>query len=250
MLTTVRDLCLCFPEVVEQLSQGSPHFKVRGKSFASYVVNHHGDGRVALWLHAKSSDQAALVDADPINLFVPPYVGTRGWIGVRLDRGLPWRRAALLVRDAYVGVAPAALVAQIDDLPQIPGAARPPTLEEVDPFETLRGREILKICRAICGAFPEVREMRQFGCPVWQAGKKTFARARHDNGKLTLCFWVGIETQGLMCADARFYVPPYLGVRGWIAIDVTRRADAREIEALALASYRHFALPRMRRLLP
>jgi hypothetical protein len=53
-----------------------------------------------------------------------------------------------------------------------------------------------------------------------------------------------------MCADERFYVPAYLGARGWIALDVTRRADRREIAALALASYRHFALERMRRLLP
>jgi hypothetical protein len=250
MLTMVRALCLWLPEAVEQLSHGSPNFKVRGKSFASFVVNHHGDGRVALWLHAKPAQQAALVDADPEHLFVPPYVGSRGWIGARLDRGLSWRRAAELVRDAYAGVAPPPLVALIGDLPEVQGASRPPAPEELDPFETPRGQKILAMIRAICGEFPEVRETRQFGCPVWQAGKKTFAWARHDSGKLTLCFWVGVDAQGLMCADERFYVPAYLGARGWIALDVTRRADRREIAALALASYRHFALERMRRLLP
>ena len=129
MLTMVRALCLWLPEAVEQLSHGSPNFKVRGKSFASFVVNHHGDGRVALWLHAKPAQQAALVDADPEHLFVPPYVGSRGWSGARLDRGLSWRRAAELVRDAYAGVAPPHLVALIGDLPEVQGASRPPAPE-------------------------------------------------------------------------------------------------------------------------
>jgi hypothetical protein len=250
MLQTVRDLCLWFPEAVEQLSHGSPNFKVRGKSFASYVVNHHGDGRVALWLHAAPARQSGLVAADPLNLFVPPYVGSRGWIGARLDRGLSWPRAAELVRDAYAGVAPGMLVAQIGALPKVRGPARPPAREEVDPFEAPRGLEILAMLRAITRDLPEVSEKRQFGCPVWQAGRKTFAWARHDQAKLTLCFWVGVDAQGLLCADGRFHVPPYLGARGWIALDVTRDAHPREIEGLALASYRHFALERMRRLLP
>ena len=250
MLTTVRTLCLWLPETVEHLSHGSPNFKVRDKSFASFVVNHHGDGRVALWLHALPSRQAALVATDPENLFIPPYVGSRGWVGARLDRSLPWQRAAELVRDAYTGVAPAPLVARIGVPPEIQGPALPPAPEEIDPFETPRGRKLLATMRAICGKWPEVRETRQFGCPVWQAGKKSFAWARHDAGKLTLCFWVGVDAQGMMCADPRFYVPAYLGARGWIALDVTRDAKRGELAALALSSYRHFALQRMRRLLP
>jgi len=46
----VRDVCLWLPEAEEFLSHGSPNFRVRGKTFATYVVNHHGDGRVALEL--------------------------------------------------------------------------------------------------------------------------------------------------------------------------------------------------------
>jgi hypothetical protein len=51
----VRDVCLWLPEAEEFLSHGSPNFRVRGKTFASYVVNHHGDGRVALWLNGLAS---------------------------------------------------------------------------------------------------------------------------------------------------------------------------------------------------
>ncbi len=55
-------------------------FRVRGKTFASYVVNHHGDGRVALWLNAPRGAQAERVKREPKHFFVPPYVGPRGWL--------------------------------------------------------------------------------------------------------------------------------------------------------------------------
>ena len=51
-----------------------------------------------------------LVDADPERFFVPPYVGHRGWLGVRLDRGVDWDELAGIVEDAYAEIAPASLV--------------------------------------------------------------------------------------------------------------------------------------------
>jgi hypothetical protein len=66
------------------------------------VMNdHHGDGRFALWCAAADGIQAALVETDPERFFVPPYVGHRGWVGVRLDRGLAWDDVAGIVEDAY-----------------------------------------------------------------------------------------------------------------------------------------------------
>jgi hypothetical protein len=59
---------------------------VRGKTFAAYVVNHHGDGRIALWLNAPSGAQELYVKQEPKHFFVPPYVGPRGWLGVNLDK--------------------------------------------------------------------------------------------------------------------------------------------------------------------
>jgi hypothetical protein len=53
----VREVCLSFPEAEEFLSHGSPNFRVRGKTFATYVVNHHGDGRVALWICSPAGAQ-------------------------------------------------------------------------------------------------------------------------------------------------------------------------------------------------
>jgi hypothetical protein len=70
----------------------------------------HGDGRFALWGAAPDGMQKMLVEADPERFFVPPYVGHRGWLGVRLDRGLHWDELAGIAEDAYAEVAPQRLV--------------------------------------------------------------------------------------------------------------------------------------------
>lgn len=110
-LARIRALCLALPETTERLSHGQPTFFVRGKrSFLMVLDNHHGDGRFALWCAAGDGVQEMLVDADPERFFRPPYVGHRGWLGVRLDRGLHWDELAGIVEDAYAEVAPPKLV--------------------------------------------------------------------------------------------------------------------------------------------
>jgi hypothetical protein len=54
--------------------------------------------------------QETLVEAHPERFFVPPYVGHRGWLGLRLDRGLDWDELAGIAEDAFAEVAPAKLV--------------------------------------------------------------------------------------------------------------------------------------------
>jgi predicted DNA-binding protein (MmcQ/YjbR family) len=244
MHQTVRAACLWLPEAEEFLSHGSPNFRVRGKTFATYVVNHHGDRRVALWLPAAPGAQEHHVGADPDNFFVPPYVGPRGWLGVRIDRDLPWRRIVALVREAYERVAPPALCAQIGKAPTLK-APRKLATSDVDPLQSPRGRQVLEMMRKICLTLPETREAVHFGHPVWQAGTRSFAMVRHDGDRLTLCFWVGADRQNLLTADERFRIPPYFGHNGWISLDVSKHGDRREIAALAGQSYRHFALKRM-----
>ena len=110
-LERIRRICLALPEVSERLSHGAPTFFVRGKrAFVMVLTNHHGDGRHAIWCAAPDGLQRMLVEADPERFFVPPYVGHRGWLGVRLDRGLDWDELAGIVEDAFVEVAPRALV--------------------------------------------------------------------------------------------------------------------------------------------
>ena len=108
MLAQIREVCMWLPGVSERLSHGSPTFFHREKrAFLMVLTDHHGDGRFAIWCAAAPLLQAEVVESNPDCFFVPPYVGTRGWLGVRLDRGLPWADIQAIARDAYSQVAPA-----------------------------------------------------------------------------------------------------------------------------------------------
>jgi hypothetical protein len=114
VLTRLRQLCHALPEVTERLSHGSPAFFVRGKkTFVMFVSDHHGDGILGFWCAAPPGVQGELVDTEPARFFVPPYVGHRGWLGVRLDVEPDWEEVAGIVTDAYCEVAPKALVRQV-----------------------------------------------------------------------------------------------------------------------------------------
>lgn len=113
-LTSLRRLCLALPETTERLSHGEPTWFVRGKkTFVSYADHHHDD-RLAFWCAAPPGAQEALVAEEPDRFFVPPYVGHRGWLGVRLDIDVDWTEINEIVTDAYRTIAPKTLIAQLD----------------------------------------------------------------------------------------------------------------------------------------
>lgn len=87
----------------EKESHGSATFFLAEKkpSFLVFANHHHNDGRLALWAAAPPGAQAMVVADDPENYFVPPYVGTMGWIGVRLDRTLPWKSVQAAIVSAH-----------------------------------------------------------------------------------------------------------------------------------------------------
>ena len=65
------------------------------------VDNHHGDGRLALWVPTYPGIQQSLVDENSSLYFIPPYVGARGWVGIRLDQPQDSDQAEGLVVAAY-----------------------------------------------------------------------------------------------------------------------------------------------------
>lgn len=83
-LQRVRQICHALPATVEKLSHGEPTFFVGKRAFAMFAENHHGDGRIAVWLPAPAGLQEMLVETAPQTYFKPPYVGVRGWIGIDL----------------------------------------------------------------------------------------------------------------------------------------------------------------------
>ncbi len=115
----LRALCLALPQVAERASHGEPGFFVRGrKQFVAVDDHHHGTEHLAFWCAAPPGVQEELVAEAPARFFRPPYVGHRGWLGVRLAAdGLAapdWAEIGEIVRDAYRQVAPKTLIAILD----------------------------------------------------------------------------------------------------------------------------------------
>jgi len=112
----VRQACLALPEVTERLSHGEYTWFVRDKKVFVQMSDHHHDDRLGFWCAAPAGVQAELVEQEPERFFRPPYVGTKGWLGVYLDvPDLDWTEIAAIVRDAYRQIAPAKLLAQLGE---------------------------------------------------------------------------------------------------------------------------------------
>ena len=103
----LRAVCLALPEVFEKEAWGECTFRVTGGSmFAMTDNNHHGSGHVAVWVKAPPIVQEILVNSDPKRFFVPPYMGRKGWVGVRLDYKPNWDEVARILKDGYLMSAP------------------------------------------------------------------------------------------------------------------------------------------------
>jgi predicted DNA-binding protein (MmcQ/YjbR family) len=105
-LDRLRAICLALPDTTEKLAWGEPTWRVKGRLFAQLDDHHHGAEHLAVWLPAPLGEQEAMVFTDPVRFFRPPYVGHKGWVGVRIDRRPDWRLVARLVEQAYGLVAP------------------------------------------------------------------------------------------------------------------------------------------------
>jgi len=107
---------MSFPEVTERLSHSSPTWFIRGKTTFVMLMEsgHHQNQFPHLWCAAPLGVQAELIEAEPDRFFKPPYVGVRGWLGVRLDVPVDWDEMTQILEEAYRVVAPKKLVAELD----------------------------------------------------------------------------------------------------------------------------------------
>ncbi len=107
-------ICLAFPEVVNKPFGGhsAPAFRVNDKIFV-----HTSEDSTSFACKAPAGVQAALVASDPERFFVPAYVGSKGWVGVRLDVEQDWDEMAELAEDSYRMTAPKRLVKRLDGEP-------------------------------------------------------------------------------------------------------------------------------------
>jgi hypothetical protein len=109
-LTRLRAICLALPEAIERETWDIPTFRVRNKIF---VMSTTDNGTPSLWCKAPHGAQTILIEAAPTRFFRPPYVGHKGWIGVRLNGAVDWDEIADLVRRSYQMTAPKKLSSQL-----------------------------------------------------------------------------------------------------------------------------------------
>ena len=110
-LERLRRICLALPEAEERFTWDHPNFRIRDKLFAIVVEE---DGRPAVSCKAPEGSQTVLVGADPSRFYVPPYVGSRGWVGMWLDKGVDWTEVAIVVERSYRMIAPKRLLRQME----------------------------------------------------------------------------------------------------------------------------------------
>jgi hypothetical protein len=116
----VRAICLALPGAEERLSHGSPAF-FAGKQFLMLWADGHHDHQFPhIWFAAPPGAQDELVRSEPDRFFRPPYVGTRGWVGLRLDQPIDWKELGSICEEAFRTVAPKKLVARLET-PSDPG---------------------------------------------------------------------------------------------------------------------------------
>ena len=108
----VRSICLALPESEERPFSGhtAPAFRVRDKLF----VMTSEDG-TSMTMKAPIGAQQVLVTSEPERFFVPKYVGSKGWVGVRLDRRTApdWDEMAEMIAESYCLTAPRRLAALV-----------------------------------------------------------------------------------------------------------------------------------------
>ncbi|CAN5578211.1 MmcQ/YjbR family DNA-binding protein [soil metagenome] len=105
---------MALPEVTEKVTHGAPAFFVKKQFVQLWVNGHHQNQFPHLWCAAPSGAQEELVETEPQRFFRPPYVGGRGWLGVRLDGKVDWHEVAAICQEAYRVIAPPKLLAALD----------------------------------------------------------------------------------------------------------------------------------------
>lgn len=117
--------------------------------------------------------------------------------------------------------------------------AHPRMYEDDDP--------LLARLRALALALPEAVEVEAWGRPTFRAGKKIFAvHTTRDDHTPALVFKPDPDERLALLEDERFFIPPYFGPAGWLALDLgAAPVDWAEVAELLDASYRLVALKRM-----
>ena len=112
----LTEICRRLPEITYE-TVGAEHiaFRIRKKIFAYYSFDHHGDGKIAFYCKSTINEQRRLVREDSESFFVPAYLGSKGWVAIRLDLdAVDWDTVSELARRAYQATAPRKLATLVE----------------------------------------------------------------------------------------------------------------------------------------
>ena len=111
----VRALCEALPHAEHEAQGDHDTYRVRGKVFAYFLDDHHGDGIVSVCVKSQLGENEDRARLDPERFYLPAYIGSRGWFGMRLDRGrVAWREVEEIVEQSYRLTAPKSLLKRLD----------------------------------------------------------------------------------------------------------------------------------------
>jgi hypothetical protein len=117
-LQRLKDIAGALPECTVELAEPHAAFVVRKKTFAWFMVDHHGDGMTVACVKVPPGENQAMVAADPQRFVLPSYVASRGWVSIRLDvPNVDWYEVTELLTDSYRMTAPKTLVKQLEQPP-------------------------------------------------------------------------------------------------------------------------------------
>jgi predicted DNA-binding protein (MmcQ/YjbR family) len=108
-------------------------------------------------------------------------------------------------------------------------------------------QDALARLRGICLALPEAAE-KPFGghtAPSFRVHDKLFAMTSEDGGSLTFKAGPGVQEALVTTAPGRFFVPKYVGAKGWVGARLDVEQDWDEIAELIEDSYRMIAPKRL-----
>jgi hypothetical protein len=236
-LPRARAACFDFAGVGEKLSHGAPFFHVRGKGFAIFARDHQGAGGPALWCRSTAAEQRRLVAADRALYFVPPYVGVKGWVAVRLDApGCDDATLSILVEEAWRSVAPKRLER---DAPAPPKPVSYPTTDPAVVADALA--RLSALCEPLAGTVTE----RAAGHATFRVGKRPYAYLldnQHRDGIVAVVFRSDEGAALAAKEPRRYYAPAYMDAAAWVAMRVDRaKTPWRRLAAHVTASHARVA---------
>ena len=227
----VRQICLGFPAAEEKLSHGAPAFHVRGRQFLTFVDDHHGDGRIAVWVKSTLEEQRRLVADNPTRFYVPPYVGVAGWVGVHVDeKNADWIELSILVEEAWRAIAPPKVLR--GEVPPAKAIAPAPVRVQTD--GTI-ARAALERLSTICTSLPGVEVEKEGRHATFRVKKKVFVYFldnHHGDGKVGACMRGDrrANAAAIKADPKRYFMPAYVGPRGYLGVRLNlARVDWKDV---------------------